>query len=333
MLSITAVIPARDEAAVIGRAVKSLLSQEFDGTLRVIVVDDHSSDGTAAALPEDPERLRIVAARPLPRGWTGKLWALSEGLREAANDAPDFFLLTDADIVHSRDNVQKIVLKAVSERLDLVSCLVKLRCESVAERALIPAFAFFFFLLYPPAWIADPRKKTAGAAGGCILIRPKALERICGVQSIRGQLIDDCALARALKRTGGRVWLGVTDDTRSLREYAGFADIERMIRRTAFTQLGYSSWLLAATLLGIAVVYFAPPILVFLGGPVARVLAGLAWLLMALLFVPTLRFYRRSILWAPLLPLIAAFYAWATADSAIRHWTGRGGAWKGRVVN
>lgn len=334
-ISITAIIPARNEAVVIGRAIKSLLFQDFPGTLRVVVVDDHSSDGTAAAATAVglSGRLRVVEAGPLPRGWTGKLWALSEGLREAAMDSPDFFLLTDADILHSPDNVRKIAGEALSGDFDLVSLMVRLRCESLAERALIPAFVFFFFLLYPPSWIANPEKKTAGAAGGCILIRPKALERIGGLPSIRGELIDDCALARAVKGTGGRIRLGVTADTQSIREYGGFADIEHMIRRTAFTQLGYSPWLLAGTLLGMTWVYLAPPMLVFAGGPTARVLAALAWLSMALIFLPTLRFYRRSMLWAPLLPLIAAFYTWATLDSAFRFWTGRGGEWKGRVLD
>jgi len=333
-VSITAVIPARDEAGVIGRAVKSLLSQRFSGLLRVIVVDDHSIDGTAAAaraIGSVSSCLQVIAAGPLPQGWTGKLWALSEGLREAAIDSPDFFLLTDADILHSPDNIERIAGAALAGGLDLVSLMVRLRCESLAERALIPAFVFFFFLLYPPSWIANPKKETAGAAGGCILIRPEALERIGGLQSIRGELIDDCALARAVKGSGGRIRLGVTADTHSIREYGGFADIERMIRRTAYTQLGYSPWLLAGTLLGMALVYLAPPALVFMGNPTARVLAALAWLLMALLFVPTLRFYRQSVLWAPLLPLIAAFYMWATLDSAFHYWTGRGGEWKGRV--
>src|SRR6185312_16022918 len=254
-VSITAVIPARDEAAVIGCAVKSLLSQRFSGLLRVIVVDDNSTDGTAAAaraIASVSSHLQVVAAGTLPPGWTGKLWALSEGLREAAIDSPDFFLLTDADILHSPDNVERIAGAALAGGLDLVSLMVRLRCESLAERALIPAFVFFFFLLYPPSWIANPKKETAGAAGGCILIRPEALERIGGLQSIRGELIDDCALARAVKGSGGRIRLGVTADTHSIREYGGFADIERMIRRTAFTQLGYSPWLLAGTLLGMA---------------------------------------------------------------------------------
>jgi hopene-associated glycosyltransferase HpnB len=206
--------------------------------------------------------------------------------------------------------------------------MVKLRCRSFAETLLIPAFVFFFFMLYPPAWVARPDRRTAAAAGGCILIRPSALDRIGGIASIRGEIIDDCALARAVKRTGGRIWLGVTDDTRSIRAYNSFSEIRSMISRTAFAQLHHSTLLLLGTILGMAVIYLAPPLLLFTSGAYL----GLAsWILMTIAYAPALRFYGRSIAWAPLLPLIALFYVSATLDSALSYWTGRGGVWKDRV--
>jgi hopene-associated glycosyltransferase HpnB len=210
--------------------------------------------------------------------------------------------------------------------------MVKLECRSLAEQTLIPAFVFFFFMLYPPAWISDPRRKAAGAAGGCILIRRDALARIGGIERIRGELIDDCALAREVKRSGGRVWLGVTTETQSTRSYGTFGEIGRMISRTAFTQLHHSWWLLAGTVIGLVLTYWAPPLLT-LFGPVgaARGMGALAWLAMSVAYLPVLRLYRRPWFWAPLLPLIAAFYLGATVDSAIAWQRGRGGMWKGRA--
>ena len=266
----------------------------------------------------------------MPEGWTGKLWAISEGLKHAAGFEPDYILLTDADIVHSRDNVAGLVARAEAGDLDLVSYMVKLQCQTLAEHALIPAFVFFFFKLYPPLWVARRDRSTAGAAGGCILIRPQALARIGGIAAIRGELIDDCALARAVKQ-GGNIWMGLTEETRSIRDYATFGEIWRMISRTAFTQLHHSIWLLAGTILAMAVIYLAPPLLILTGDRIAAVCGMAAWILMIVSYVPTLRFYRRSVAWAPVLPLIALFYMIATFDSAIRYWTGRGGLWKGRV--
>jgi len=299
--SVVAVIPARNEEAVVGRAIAALINQDYPGCLHIILVDDHSTDATVAAAGTH-ERLRIVEAAPLPKGWTGKLWAVSEGLKRGAELRPDYFLLTDADIVHAPDNVAGLVARAEAAGLDLVSYMVKLQCRTLAERAMIPAFLFFFLKLYPPPWIARRDRKTAGAAGGCMLIRPAALERIGGIEAIRQELIDDCALARAVKQ-GGNIWMGLTEETRSIREYASFGEILRMISRSAFTQLGHSVWLLAGTILGMAVIYLAPP----------------------------LRFYQRSVAWAPLLPLVALFYMIATVDSAVRYFAGRGGLWKGRV--
>jgi hopene-associated glycosyltransferase HpnB len=326
---VVAVIPARNEEALVGQAIASLLNQDYSGSLHIILVDDHSTDATIACAGTH-ERLSIVEAGPLPRGWTGKLWAVSEGLIRAAEFQPDYILLTDADIVHSTDNVAGLVARAEAGNLDLVSYMVKLQCRTLAERALIPAFVFFFLKLYPPSRIAKRDSMTAGAAGGSILVRPEALARIGGITAIRGELIDDCALARAVKQ-GGNIWMGLTDETRSIREYATFGEIRRMISRNAFTQLHHSVLLLAGTVLAMAVIYLAPPLLIVTGNRIAATCGLAAWILMMISYVPTLRFYGRSVAWAPLLPLIALFYMIATVDSAIRYWTGHGGLWKGRV--
>ncbi len=328
--SIAVVIPARNEESVVSRAIGSLLQQDYLGLVHVFLVDDHSTDRTIAAAGTH-ERLTIVKAHPLPEGWTGKLWAISEGLERAASMQPDYILLTDADIVHAPGNVAGLVARAEAGNLDLVSYMVKLQCRTLVERALIPAFVFFFFKLYPPAWIARRDRKTAGAAGGCMLIRQSALQRIGGVATIKGELIDDCALARAVKRTGGAIWLGLTRETRSIRSYTTFGEIRSMIARTAFTQLGYSTPLLVGTILAMAVIYLAPPLLLLTGDPIAAGCGAVAWLLMSISYVPTLQLYGRSIAWAALLPRVALFYVVATVDSALRYWTGRGGQWKGRV--
>jgi hopene-associated glycosyltransferase HpnB len=257
------------------------------------------------------------------------MWALSEGVRRAAQFAPDYFLFTDADIVHASDSIAALVARAQADKLDLVSLMARLRCSSLAERAFIPAFVFFFFMLYPPEWVSSPTHKTAAAAGGCILVRAEALAKIGGVAAIRNELIDDCALARAMKCNGG-VWLGVAGNTYSTRGYDGFGGVGRMISRTAFYQLRHSGWLLLATVLGMAITYLAPPVLVFFGGW-AALWGGAAWLLMSAAFWPTLRFYSRSPLWAPLLPAIALFYTGATVHSAVQYWLGHGGEWKGRL--
>ena len=398
--SVCVIIPARNEESVVGEAIQSLRPWP------VILVDDHSSDRTATVAAE--AGAEVIQAGPLPPGWSGKLWAISEGLKHARSFAPDYFLFTDADIVHSPDNVAELIARAETNGLDVVSLMVKLRCRSFAETLLIPAFVFFFFMLYPPAWVNRRDRRTAAAAGGCILIRPSALDRIGGIAAIHGAIIDDCALARAVKRTGahtpgaansrpelpnvrgadtpgaatsrlespnvpgadtpgaansrpelpnvrgahtpgspeqmyaatsplespnvpGAIWLGVTNDTVSIRDYNTFAEIRAMISRTAFAQLHHSALLLAGAILGMAIVYIAPPLLLFTGNPLAAICGLAAWALMSIAYSPTLRFYGRSILWAPLLPLIALFYVSATLDSALSYWTGRGGVWKDRV--
>ncbi|HLK65882.1 MAG TPA: glycosyltransferase [Bryobacteraceae bacterium] len=335
---VVAVIPARNEEAVIGRAIQSLVAQEYPSQLEIVVVDDGSTDGTAAAAQRAAPAglLTIMRAAPLPPGWTGKVWALAEGIHKAQEMQPDYFLLTDADIVHPRDNLASLVVRAESGGYDLVSYMATLHCRSFAERALIPAFVLFFFMLYPPAWVRSKRRTTAGAAGGCMLIRRSRLERIGGVAAIANDLIDDCALAREVKQGGGRVWLGLSPETRSIREYAGFGEIGNMISRSAFTQLRHSSLLLAGTILAMTITYFVPPVLTIYaacnGPSYLTALGGFGWLMMLVACFPVLRYYRVSPFWALLLPLIAAFYLGATVDSAVAHWRGRGGLWKGRTV-
>jgi hopene-associated glycosyltransferase HpnB len=322
---VIAIIPARDEADGIGRAVESLAGQ-----VRVIVVDDASTDGTADFARK--AGATVVQARPLPPGWSGKLWAISEGLRAAAEQRPEYWLLTDADIVHPPDAVSGLAARARDGNYDLVSYMVTLECRSFPEHALIPAFVFFFFLLYPPAWIRNPRRRTAGAAGGCMLIRREMLERIGGIERIRGALIDDCSLAHQVKRSGGRVWLGLSARSRSLRSYHTFGEIGRMISRTAFTQLRHSWLLLAGTVAGLALTYLVPPALTLFASPgPAKGMGALAWLLMSIAYYPMVRFYRVSWFWAVLLPAIAVFYMGATLHSAVAWLRGRGGMWKGRT--
>ena len=347
--SIAVVVPARNEADVIGRAVTSLLRQhgptlspksgEENGapgiSLHIFVVDDNSTDSTAdvarQAAREHPEHVSVISGRPLPPGWSGKLWAVEQGVEHALALRPDYILLTDADIEHSSDNVGSLIEVAKGGGYDIASYMVKLHCRSLAEKLLIPAFVFFFFMLYPPEWILNPRRKTAGAAGGCILIRPAALERIGGIEAIRGEIIDDCALARAVKRSGGRVWLGASADTHSVRPYESFAEIERMIARTAFNQLRHSFWLLLGTIGGMLLIYVLPLALIVSRSAKLALVGAAAFVLMCGSYLPMVRFYGLSSLWALTLPFSAAFYSVATVHSAIKYWRGRGGEWKGRA--
>lgn len=334
---VVAIVPARNEAATIARAVTSLLSQDYPGEFKIIVVDDHSEDGTAeltgkAAEKADAEaRITVHSASELPPGWTGKLWALNEGVQTSEKNAPSFFWFTDADIVHGPDTLRRLVCRAEMDSLDLASLMVLLQAKTFPEKLLIPPFLYFFLMLYPPRWIADPQKRTAGAAGGCILLRCTAFERIGGLAAIRDEIIDDCALARVVKKTGGRIWMGVTRASVSLREYKSFAEIRDLIARTAFTQLRYFSLLLVATLLGLFVTYWLPWILFFAGEEPAWLLGSTAASLMTVTFLFTVKFYNRSAIWALTLPFAAAFYSYATFLSAVRYWLGRGAQWKGRA--
>jgi hopene-associated glycosyltransferase HpnB len=345
--SVMAVVPARNEAETIGRVVTSLIEQDYAGQLSLTVVDDHSDDATAtiarqvAEASRAGERVRIVSASALAAGWTGKVWALNEGVSSgsvtdsgapgAAVETPSFYWLTDADVTHAPNTLLRLVVRAERDKLDLASLMVLLQANTLPERALIPAFLYFFLMLYPPKWIADEELSTAGAAGGCILLKREALARIGGLAAIRGEVIDDCALAKAVKASAGTVWMGLTRKSTSLRAYKTFGEIRDLIARTAFTQLRYSSLLLAGTLAGMFLTYIAPVFLLFAHDPTARLLGFLTWLLMTLSFLPTVRFYRLSPLWAPFLPVSALFYTYATWLSAVRYWMGKGGQWKGRA--
>jgi hopene-associated glycosyltransferase HpnB len=336
--SVMAVIPARDEAECVGDTVASLLRQDYPGPFRVIVVDDQSRDGTAevaraaAAALNAADRLTVISGRSLPAGWTGKLWAQSQGVEaaEAAPELPDYILFTDADIVYVPDELRKLVGRARTSGAVLTSLMAKLRCESFAERMFVPAFIFFFQMLYPFAWANDPRRSTAAAAGGCMLVRCEVLRAAGGMASIRNALIDDCALAKRLK-AHGPIWIGLTNGVHSLRAYPAVADIRKMVSRTAYAQLQYSPLILAGTVLGLAVTYLLPVLLTIFASGWAQMLGLAAWLLMALAFQPIVRFYRASPLWGVALPAIAATYMAFTLDSAYQHARGRGGMWKGRA--
>ena len=335
--AVDVVIPARDEADSIAASLRSLLAQDYPGPMRIILVDDASSDGTGdiarrlssslADATGRPISIAVVTGAPRPPGWSGKLWAVEQGVRQTT---ADLLFLTDADILHDPAHVSTLVAKAERDRLDLVSEMVALRAESLAERALVPAFVFFFQLLYPFAAVNDPNGRTAAAAGGTMLVRRAALERIGGIASLRGALIDDVTLARRIKR-GGPIYLGHSTLARSLRPYPGAADIWRMVARTAYVQLRYSPALLLATLLGLALIWLAPPAIALFGHGPARILAAAAWAGSALSFLPTLRRFGQSPLWALLLPAIATFYGAATIGSAINHVRGRGVVWKDRA--
>jgi hopene-associated glycosyltransferase HpnB len=333
---VVAIVPARNEADTIARCVASLAKQDYPGEFRFSVEDDHSDDRTGMlALQAWSEsgtsrRISVHLASELPSGWTGKLWAMNEGVQEAANHSPEFFWFTDADIEHAPDTLHRLVIRAERDSLDLASLMVLLQAKTFPERLLIPPFLYFFLMLYPPRWTADARSSTAGAAGGCILLRRAALERIGGIAAIRNEVIDDCALARAVKKSGGKIWMGLTRASVSLRSYGSFSEIRDLIARAAFTQLRYSFFLLIATLIALFGTYILPLISFFQGEDPAWFLAATAICLMAVSFGVTVRFYNLRFFWALTLPIAATFYAYATCVSALRYWLGRGGQWKGR---
>ena len=328
--SVVAVVPARNEADVISETIGSLLKQDYPGSFRVVLVDDQSTDGTADAAHalEGADRLTLLSGAPRPPGWTGKLWAVRQGITRAGS--PDYLWLTDADIAHTPDNLRRLVARAESGKLVLTSLMAKLHCRSWPERYLIPAFVFFFDMLYPFAWVNNPKRKLAAAAGGCMLVKRAALERAGNIDAIRSQIIDDCALGRAMKAQGP-IWLGLTERARSVRPYQGMGEIRSMVARSAYAQLGYSPLLLAGTFAGMIVVYAAAPLLAVFARDSAQASGILVWAAMTLAFQPILRFYRLSPLWGFALPLIGAVYALFTLDSAIQHWRGRCGMWKGRA--
>jgi hopene-associated glycosyltransferase HpnB len=333
--SVAAVIPARNEAAVIRESVGSLLKQDYAGALTVIVVDDESDDCTAAlaksAAEESGRAVTVIESCHLPAGWTGKLWAVSQGVAEAEKTAaPDYLLLTDADIAHAPDTLSWLVAHAAANGYVLTSFMAKLRCESLPERSHVPAFIYFFEMLYPFAWVKRRDAATAAAAGGCVLLKFDALRAAGGIESIRNALIDDCSLAKRLKRVGP-IWLGLTDRVRSIRPYETFADVRQMIARSAYAQLNFSILMLVGCIAGLALTFLVGPLLAIFAHGLPRWIGLAMWVAMALSFVPTLHFYKLSSLWAIALPGIAALYALYTLDSAWRHWRKRGGQWKGRV--
>jgi hopene-associated glycosyltransferase HpnB len=336
--SVTAVIPARDEADILSETLPTLLTQNYRGQLTVILVDDESTDGTAetaTALDQDG-RLKVISGSPTPPGWAGKVWAMQQGL-DAAIDA-DYVLFTDADIGYAPGTVTRLV-EAAGDQYALVSQMALLRCENRAERLLIPAFVYFFAQLYPFPLVSRRRSKTAGAAGGCMLIRRETLP-VDGLAGIAGARIDDVALGTMLKRAGHDCWLGFTTDVTSRRPY-DFAQVWNMVARSAYTQLRYSLPLLAGTVAGLGWLYLLPPAATVIGLallPSAQAIAlaalgATAWLLMSVTYLPMLRLNRLNPVRAPTLPLIAALYAAMTISSAQRHRRGRGGEWKGRYSN
>ncbi|MGK7887511.1 MAG: glycosyltransferase [Crocosphaera sp.] len=349
--SICAIIPARNEADVLPISLKSLLNQDYSGDFSIILVDDQSDDNTGnvaqeiANICQKDAQLKVISGQPLATGWSGKLWAMKQGIEQASklNNKPDYLLLTDADIEHHNSNLQELVKQAETEKLAMTSLMVKLRCDSFWEQFLIPAFVFFFEKLYPFSWVNNPRNKMAAAAGGCILIRRQILEEIGGIEVVKQALIDDCSLAAAVKEKLQEdrenieqgIWLGLSEKTLSLRPYDDLDSIWNMVARTAYTQLNYSPLLLIGTLLGLTMVYLVAPISLILGliinNPAIIILGGITWLLMTISYIPTLKLYKCSFLWGLTLPLIGLLYGLMTLDSAWRHWRGKGGGWKGRV--
>jgi hopene-associated glycosyltransferase HpnB len=345
---VVALVPARDEAATIAETVRGVLGQAYPGPLHLVVCDDQSSDGTGRLARAAAEalgagaRLSIREGTVPPPGWTGKLWALAQAHAEAETapvPAPTYLWLTDADIAHPPDTLRRLVTKAEDDDRDLVSLMVRLAAEGVWGRLLIPPFVLFFRLLYPFRWVNRPGRRTAAAAGGCVLVRRQALEAAGGFQRIAGAVIDDCALAAAIKRDGrpgpGRIWLGQADGSRSLRPYRGLGEVWAMVARSAYTQLRHAPHLLAGTVAGLALVFLAPPLLVLTGpwhGDLAALALGaLAWAAMGVAAAPMLRHYGQTPARGALLPLAALLYLAMTVDSAWRYYRGQGGRWKGRV--
>jgi hopene-associated glycosyltransferase HpnB len=347
--SIVAVIPARDEAAMLPETLPSLLTQEYPGAFSVVLVDDGSSDGTAAAAgslgrkPGVTAALRVIEGTPPPAGWAGKVWAMAQGVTAAGEC--DYLLFTDADIAFAPGAVRELVRAAVGGDRALLSQMALLRADTGWERWIVPAFVYFFAQLYPFRRVGRPRSRTAAAAGGCMLVRRDTLAAAGGLERVSGARIDDIALARLLKGppAAARCWLGFTTDVRSHRPYPRLAGLWGMVARSAYTQLRYSPALLAGVVAGLAWLYLLPPVaglaglaaLAAGGGAAAGWYAGAGlagWAVMTVTYVPVLRLYRLSPLRAPGLPFAALLYAAMTVDSARRHYAGRGGEWKGRTI-
>ncbi len=337
--SVCVVVPARDEAAVLAASLPSLLAQDYPGRAEVFLVDDGSTDGTGELAGELARRhgglpLTVTSPGEPPAGWTGKLWAVRHGVALARAREPEFLLLTDADIAHAPDSLRALVAAAGDGGFDVVSQMARLRVASAWERLVVPAFVYFFAQLYPFRWIAR-RGRTAAAAGGCVLLRTETAERARIPEAIRHAVIDDVALARAVKGAGGRVWLGLAERVDSVRPYPRLGDLWRMVSRSAYAQLRHNPLVLTGTVAGLVLVYLVPPLAVVVGAArgetAAALLGGAAWLVMAGTYAPMLRHYRQPLWLAPLLPFTAFLYLLMTVDSAVQHYRGRGAAWKGRT--
>ena len=339
------VVPARNEGDVIGRTVDSVIAQRYPGRVALTVVDDRSDDDTArnvalaAKRAGATARVAVHRAEPRPDGWSGKVWAMAQGVdaARASGARPAYWWFTDADVEHADDTLARLVATAQSRRRDLVSLMVELHCAEPWEQVLIPAFVFFFRMLYPFAWVNDSKRATAGAAGGCVLLDDALLQRIGGMKRISGEMIDDCSLATAVKNEGGALWLGLTSRSRSVRPYKGLAPIWSMVSRTAYTQLRYSPLLLAGTVAGMVLLYVAPVAAVVVGVAGKRpslTRAGIAaWTVMTVAYAPTVRLYRQPLWRALTLPLAGILYTAMTVDSALQHFAGKGGLWKGRTLS
>ncbi|WP_089105801.1 glycosyltransferase [Streptomyces hyaluromycini] len=334
------VVPARDEAAVLPLSLPSLLAQDYPGRAEVFLVDDGSTDGTGELARELAARhgglpLTVTSPGEPPAGWTGKLWAVRHGIGLARARGPEYLLLTDADIAHERDSLRLLVAAADTGGFDVVSQMARLRVASLWERLVVPAFVYFFAQLYPFRRIGRRGSRTTAAAGGCVLLRAGTAERARIPDSIRHAVIDDVALARAVKGTGGHIWLGLADRVDSVRPYPRLHDLWRMVSRSAYAQLRHNPLLLLGTVAGLALVYLVPPAAVLAGAvtgsATALLLGAAAWLVMTATYVPMLRYYRQPLWLAPLLPFTAFLYLLMTVDSAVQHYRGRGAAWKGRT--
>ncbi|NED91740.1 glycosyltransferase [Streptomyces sp. SID11233] len=338
--SVAIVVPARDEADMLPMSLPSLMTQDYPGPAEIFLVDDGSKDGTgdlarALAVRHGGLPVTVVSPGEPAPGWTGKLWAVRHGMALARTKDPEYLLLTDADIAHEPDSLRELVAAAGPGGFDLVSQMARLRVQSTWERLVVPAFVYFFSQLYPFRWVNRAGARTAAAAGGCVLLRTEAAVRARVPESIRQAVIDDVALARAVQDSGGRIWLGLADRVDSVRPYPCLADLWRMISRSAYAQLRHNPLLLLGTVLGLALVYLAPPVTLVAGllapNSVAAWAGGVAWVVMAVTYMPMLGYYRQSLWLAPLLPFTALLYLLMTVDSAVQHYRGRGAAWKGRT--
>ena len=335
--SVVAVVPARNESKLISECVRSILAQEYEGNLHLIVVDDHSVDKTeeqarrGARAANSEQNLTVTTANPLPKHWIGKTWAMEHGWKIAKTQLKenDYVWFTDADIKHTPAALKHLAGRAVDQNLELVSTMVLLKCRTFWEKVFTPAFIYFFKLLYPFNYVNTKPKRYAGAAGSCMLIKRATLEKIGGMKSIRKELIDDCALAKQIKNEG-HIWLGLTKDSVSQRGYSKFTAGWNLIARSAYTQLNYSLPSLLFCIVGLLLLFIYPPVIIFAGPFPANILGIITWIVMTATYIPILHRYRCRPLWAIFLPIISLLYLTATIGSAIRHFSGANGSSKRR---